>query len=195
MPSTPPWMLSRRATTFCPERPSTSTDGLAAAISTSSIVMSVPESIRMIAVVALVALPRTIERVTVTWLALMVKKPWMSCASIRVPSLVTTTSWATVVSATPAGTPVFVASGFAPGHGCAPASPPAAPSPAAPSPPVPSREAASRDASSTWGTSVAASTSAAASGGAAPAAASGELVEVEPQAATSPATAPALTIP
>src|SRR4051812_24091997 len=116
MPSTPPWMFKRRAVNPAPHNPSTVAEGTATAISVSSISTSVPDCTRITPAFEVVARPRTMERVTRTWLAAMVRNPWMSCASTVVPSAVTMTSWFTTASATPAGTPVLVASGLAPGQ-------------------------------------------------------------------------------
>ena len=141
MPSTPPWMFSRRPVKLSPHIPSTVADGTATAISTSSIRMLVPELIRMTPAFEVVARPRTIERVTRTLLAAMIRKPWMSWASIVVPSCDTMTSPLTTVSVTPAGTPVFAAVGLLPRHdGAPPPVPPRPPAPAVPpAPPDPPR--------------------------------------------------------
>src|SRR6185369_6770959 len=135
-PSTPPWMFIRRPMKFSPHMPSTVADGAATAISTSSMRMLLPDLIRMTPAFCVYGVdgPRTIVRVTRTLLAAIVRKPWMSWASIVVPSCVTMTLVFTTVSVTPAGTPVLAAVGFVPRHDAV--APPAPADPVVPEAPA-----------------------------------------------------------
>src|SRR3954464_11184340 len=139
-PSTPPWMFSRRPVKWSPHMPSTVADGAATAISTSSIRMLVPELIRMTPAFWAygVEWPRTIERVTCTLLAAMIRKPWMSWPSIVVPSCDTVMSPLTGAGTNPGGTAVLVAVGLPPRQD----DPPPADPPCPPKPVVPPRPAA-----------------------------------------------------